>query len=48
MVAFYSAHRNDRWWQHVTTAESHDNGRTWVKRPHLLIPEPPAGTLGLP
>ncbi|CAL9346766.1 Sucrose-6-phosphate hydrolase [Streptomyces sp. enrichment culture] len=44
MVAFYSAHRNDRWWQPVTTAESHDNGHTWAKRPHLLIPEPPAGT----
>ncbi|MGA5193082.1 glycoside hydrolase family 32 protein [Streptomyces exfoliatus] len=44
MVAFYSAHRNDRWWQPVTTAESHDNGLTWVKRPQLLIPEPPAGT----
>ncbi|WP_405902569.1 glycoside hydrolase family 32 protein [Streptomyces sp. NBC_00656] len=44
MVAFYSAHRNDRWWQPVTTAESQDNGRTWAKRPQLLIPEPPAGT----
>ncbi|WP_425809690.1 glycoside hydrolase family 32 protein [Streptomyces sp. DT224] len=44
MVAFYSAHRNDRWWQPITTAESRDNGRTWVKRPDLLIPEPPAGT----
>ncbi|MGX1267054.1 glycoside hydrolase family 32 protein [Streptomyces phaeoluteigriseus] len=44
MVAFYSAHRHGRWWQPVTTAESYDNGRTWVKRPHPLIPEPPAGT----
>ncbi|MET7493682.1 glycoside hydrolase family 32 protein [Streptomyces sp900116325] len=44
MVAFYSAHRNDRWWQPITTAESQDNGRTWAKRPQLLIPEPPAGT----
>ncbi|MGW4232040.1 glycoside hydrolase family 32 protein [Streptomyces sp. NPDC004980] len=44
MVAFYSAHRNDRWWQPITTAESHDNGRTWAKRPDLLIAEPPAGT----
>lgn len=44
MVAFYSAHRDDRWWQPVATAESHDNGRTWTKRPDLLIPEPPTGT----
>ncbi|MET8417695.1 glycoside hydrolase family 32 protein [Streptomyces sp. NPDC005134] len=44
MVAFYSAHRNDRWWQPITTAESHDNGHTWTKRPELLIAEPPAGT----
>ncbi|WEH41970.1 glycoside hydrolase family 32 protein [Streptomyces sp. AM 2-1-1] len=44
MVAFYSAHRNDRWWQPVTTAESYDGGRSWAKRPEPLIPEPPAGT----
>ncbi|MGW0473845.1 glycoside hydrolase family 32 protein [Streptomyces coeruleorubidus] len=44
MVAFYSAHRTDRWWQPVTTAESYDGGITWVKRPELLIPEPPADT----
>ncbi|MBV7698567.1 glycoside hydrolase family 32 protein [Streptomyces sp. TRM70350] len=44
LVAFYSAHRDDRWWQPVTTAESRDNGRTWQKRPELLIPEPPADT----
>ncbi|WP_329032058.1 glycoside hydrolase family 32 protein [Streptomyces sp. NBC_01725] len=44
MIAFYSAHRNDRWWQPVTTAESNDNGRTWAKRPDLLIAEPPTGT----
>ncbi|MEF9908165.1 glycoside hydrolase family 32 protein [Streptomyces sp. P9-A2] len=44
MVAFYSAHRNDRWWQPITTAESYDNGHTWAKRPELLIAEPPAGT----
>ncbi|MGW0632768.1 glycoside hydrolase family 32 protein [Streptomyces sp. NPDC002758] len=44
MVAFYSAHRKDRWWQPVTTAESYDGGYTWAKRPELLIPQPPAGT----
>jgi beta-fructofuranosidase len=44
MVAFYSAHRTDRWWQPVTTADSYDGGITWVKRPELLIPEPPADT----
>ncbi|AZM59420.1 MULTISPECIES: glycoside hydrolase family 32 protein [unclassified Streptomyces] len=44
MVAFYSAHRDDRWWQPITTAASADNGLTWTKRPDLLIPEPPAGT----
>ncbi|MER5210271.1 glycoside hydrolase family 32 protein [Streptomyces sp. NPDC002838] len=44
LVAFYSAHRTDRWWQPVTTAESHDGGCTWTKRPELLIPKPPAGT----
>ncbi|WP_328505789.1 glycoside hydrolase family 32 protein [Streptomyces sp. NBC_00391] len=44
LVAFYSAHRTDRWWQPVTTAKSCDGGHTWVKRPELLIPRPPAGT----
>lgn len=44
MVAFYSAHRNDRWWQPITTATSDDHGRTWAKRPELLIAEPPADT----
>ncbi|WP_432036079.1 glycoside hydrolase family 32 protein [Streptomyces cucumeris] len=44
LVAFYSANRTGRWWQPVTTARSHDGGFTWVKRPELLIPEPPAGT----
>jgi beta-fructofuranosidase len=28
----------------VTTADSYDGGITWVKRPELLIPEPPADT----
>ncbi|GJF35038.1 glycosyl hydrolase family 32 [Kitasatospora sp. NE20-6] len=44
MVAFYSAHRQDRWWQPVTSAESRDGGLTWAKRPELLIPTPPDGT----
>lgn len=44
LIAFYSANRTDRWWQPVTTAASHDGGRTWTKRPELLIPEPPTGT----
>lgn len=44
LVAFYSANRTGRWWQPVTTAESHDGGHTWAKRPQLLIPEPPADT----
>ncbi|WP_033223146.1 glycoside hydrolase family 32 protein [Kitasatospora phosalacinea] len=43
LVAFYSAHRDDRWWQPVTSAESHDGGLTWTKRPDLLIPTPPDG-----
>ncbi|WP_405730639.1 glycoside hydrolase family 32 protein [Streptomyces sp. NBC_01537] len=44
LTAFYSAYRTDRWWQPVTTAASEDGGRTWTKRPELLIPEPPTGT----
>jgi beta-fructofuranosidase len=44
LMAFYSANRAGRWWQPVTTAESHDGGHTWVKRRELLIPEPPADT----
>ncbi|CAM5250479.1 glycoside hydrolase family 32 protein [Streptomyces aurantiogriseus] len=44
MLAFYSAHRTDRWWQPVTTAQSYDGGHTWTKRPELLIPQPPADT----
>ncbi|MEI5596264.1 hypothetical protein [Streptomyces brasiliscabiei] len=30
IVAFYSAYRRDRWDQPVTTATSHDNGRTFA------------------
>jgi beta-fructofuranosidase len=44
LLTFYSAHRNDRWWQPVTTAESHDGGHTWTKRPDLLIEQPPTDT----
>ena len=43
-VAFYSANRAGCWWQPIAAAESRDGGRTWTKRPRLLIPEPPAGT----
>ncbi|MER5184929.1 glycoside hydrolase family 32 protein [Streptomyces sp. NPDC002896] len=44
LLAFYSANRTGRWWQPVTTAESHDGGHTWAKRPELLIPQPPTDT----
>ncbi|TQE15963.1 glycosyl hydrolase [Streptomyces ipomoeae] len=44
LVAFYSAHRADRWWQPVTTAESYDGGHHFTKRPESLIPEPPTVT----
>ncbi|WP_371580493.1 glycoside hydrolase family 32 protein [Streptomyces sp. NBC_01314] len=44
LVAFYSAYRRDRWDQPVTTATSHDGGRTFTPRGDLLIPEPPEGT----
>jgi beta-fructofuranosidase len=40
LIAFYSAKRDDRWWQPVTSAASHDGGLTFTKRPGLLIPEP--------
>ncbi|WP_406224075.1 glycoside hydrolase family 32 protein [Streptomyces canus] len=43
LVAFYSAHREDRSPQHqpVTCAISHDDGRTFSPRGELLIPELP-------
>ncbi|WP_328840883.1 glycoside hydrolase family 32 protein [Streptomyces europaeiscabiei] len=43
LVAFYSAHREDRSPQHqpVTCAVSHDDGRTFSPRAELLIPELP-------
>ncbi|WP_051808218.1 glycoside hydrolase family 32 protein [Actinoplanes subtropicus] len=44
ILAFYSARRDDRWWQPVTTAESRDGGHTWAKRPLPLLAQPPAGT----
>ncbi|WP_030951697.1 glycoside hydrolase family 32 protein [Streptomyces sp. NRRL S-481] len=45
LVAFYSAHREDRSSQHqpVTSAFSLDGGRTFTPRGELLIPEPPEG-----
>ncbi|XUL85338.1 glycoside hydrolase family 32 protein [Streptomyces galilaeus] len=45
LVAFYSAHREDRWWQPIAAAESRDGGLSWTKRPELVIPEPPDGTV---
>ncbi|MDG5805570.1 glycoside hydrolase family 32 protein [Streptomyces ossamyceticus] len=43
LVAFYSAHREDRSFQHqpVTSAVSADGGRTFTPRRELLIPELP-------
>ncbi|MDT0309232.1 glycoside hydrolase family 32 protein [Streptomyces sp. DSM 44917] len=43
LTAFYSAKRPDRWYQPVAAATSEDGGRTFTKRPGLLIPEPPEG-----
>ncbi|MET9907537.1 glycoside hydrolase family 32 protein [Streptomyces sp. NPDC006476] len=43
LIAFYSALREDRWYQPVTTATSRDGGRTFRPRGDLLIPEPPDG-----
>ncbi|WP_240980650.1 glycoside hydrolase family 32 protein [Streptomyces sp. Z423-1] len=45
LVAFYSAHREDRSFQHqpVTWAVSRDGGRTFTPRGELLIPELPEG-----
>ncbi|WP_425826684.1 glycoside hydrolase family 32 protein [Streptomyces fractus] len=44
LVAFYSAKRDDRWYQPVTAARSTDGGVTFAKRDGLLIAEPPTGT----
>lgn len=43
LIAFYSARREDRWWQPVAAAVSRDGGRTFRKRPGLLVGEAPAG-----
>ncbi|MFI2432930.1 glycoside hydrolase family 32 protein [Streptomyces sp. NPDC018693] len=45
LVAFYSAHREDRSFQHqpVTCAVSDDGGRSFHPRGELLIPELPEG-----
>ncbi|MER6081394.1 glycoside hydrolase family 32 protein [Streptomyces sp. NPDC001833] len=43
LIAFYSALRQDRWYQPVTTATSRDGGRTFRPRGGLVIPEPPDG-----
>ncbi|MEU2225535.1 glycoside hydrolase family 32 protein [Streptomyces sp. NPDC018347] len=44
LVAFYSARREDRWWQPVARAASRDGGRTFRKHPGLLVGEAPDGT----
>jgi beta-fructofuranosidase len=44
LVAFYSANRDDRWYQPVASAVSEDGGLTLHKRPGLLIEQPPEGT----
>ncbi|GAB7002561.1 glycoside hydrolase family 32 protein [Nocardioides sp. AN3] len=44
LVAFYSAKRNDRWWQPVAAATSAD-GVVFSKRPGLVIAEPPPETV---
>jgi beta-fructofuranosidase len=43
LIAFYSANRQDRWSQPVTTATSYDGGHTFRARGDLLIPEVPEG-----
>ncbi|RMB84177.1 glycoside hydrolase family 32 protein [Streptomyces shenzhenensis] len=44
LIAFYSAKRDDRWWQPVASAVSHDGGLTFAKHPGLLVPQPAEGT----
>ncbi|WP_051865292.1 glycoside hydrolase family 32 protein [Streptomyces griseus] len=43
LVAFYSAYRQDRWSQPVTTAESHDGGLTFRPSGELIVAESPEG-----
>ncbi|MFJ9180569.1 glycoside hydrolase family 32 protein [Streptomyces sp. NPDC102360] len=43
ITAFYSAHRVGHPWQPVAAADSDPDGRTFVKRPELLVPEAPLG-----
>ena len=42
--AFYSAKRNDRWWQPIATAVSED-AMVFDKHDDLVVPEPPDGTV---
>ncbi|WP_326701345.1 glycoside hydrolase family 32 protein [Streptomyces sp. NBC_01754] len=44
LLAFYSAKREDRWWQPVTGAVSRDAGLTFLKRSRPLLEKAPAGT----
>jgi beta-fructofuranosidase len=41
LVAFYSARRDDRWWQPVASAVSRNGGLTFAKDPGLRVAEPP-------
>lgn len=43
ITAFFSAHREDRWFQPVAAADSDPSGTVFTKRPALLVPEPPEG-----
>jgi beta-fructofuranosidase len=44
LVAFYSAKRDDRWWQPIAAATSAD-GVAFDKTAELLVSDPPAGTV---
>ncbi len=43
IIAFYSTHRADRWWQPVAAADSDPSGTVFTKRPELLVSRPPQG-----
>ncbi|GAA3110095.1 glycoside hydrolase family 32 protein [Streptomyces rectiviolaceus] len=43
IIAFYSAHRVGHPWQPVAAADSGPDGSTFVKRPELLVADPPSG-----
>ncbi|RBM15518.1 glycoside hydrolase family 32 protein [Streptomyces sp. PT12] len=43
ITAFYSAYREDRWYQPVAAADSGPEGTDFTKRPDLVVPRPPHG-----